>query len=318
MSLLDRIFSHPALAESPPVLIDVGASGGIHPAWRTIAPHAIGLGFEPDARERAALAPAHRMFKRWILCDKIVVAEADRPVADLHLTDSPFCSSTLMPDQPALADWAFARLFAVQGTRQVKATTLAAVLEEHRLPGIDWLKCDTQGTDLRIWQSLPVGMRRRTLAVEFEPGLISAYAGEDKFHHVLTAMEAEPFWLGRLEVQGTPRGHMAMLQRRLGSRMAEYFRKYGPAAPGWVNALYLHRAAETDALDLRGHLLLWVFAKELNQHSFACEVAEAGARRYHDPLCEELAAWSARRMQRALWATWPRWPVLLWQKYFGA
>src|SRR5688572_22258055 len=106
MSVLDRIFAHPALAGSPPVLVDVGAAGGLHPGWRAIAPYAIGVGFEPDARERAT--PAQRAFKRWIACDRIVVAEPGRAEADLHLTASPFCSSTLAPDGPALAEWAFA------------------------------------------------------------------------------------------------------------------------------------------------------------------------------------------------------------------
>lgn len=314
MKVLDRIFAHPVLVAAPPVLVDVGASGGMHPGWRAIAPYAIGVGFEPDARERAALAPAQRAFKRWILCDKIVVAEAGREAADLHLTVSPFCSSTLEPDHPGLADWAFAGLFAVEGTRRVGATTLAAVLHEHGLAGVDWLKCDTQGTDLRIWQSLPPAMRRGALAVEFEPGLINAYRGEDKFHQVLGAMEAEPYWLAQLDVQGAPRGRLATIERSLGPRLAPYFRKYGPVAPGWVNALYLHQGA---GLDLRGSLLLWVFATVLGQHLFACEIAETAAQQHNDPLCAELATRSVRSMRRALWATWPRWPALLWRKFFG-
>ena len=314
MSLLDRIFAHPALADAPPVLVDIGASGGVHARWRKFARYAIGVGFEPDQREAGALAPAARQFRRWISCDRIVVAPAGMDSAELHLTQSPFCSSTLQPDQAALADWAFAGLFAVERVQRVAATTVAAVLQANGLPRVDWLKCDTQGTDLRIWQSLPGEIRRRALAVEFEPGLIDAYVGEDKFHHVLAAMEAEPFWLAELEVQGTPRGHLAGLERRLGARQARYYRKYGPPAPAWVNALYLHRATDTD---LRGSLLLWVFATDAGQHAFACEVAEAAAQQHQDALCAELVQHSTRSMRHALWATWPRWPALLWQKYFG-
>ena len=58
MSLLDRIFAEPELREFPPVLVDVGAAGGVHPAWRRIARYAVGVGFEPDAREAAPLGAA--------------------------------------------------------------------------------------------------------------------------------------------------------------------------------------------------------------------------------------------------------------------
>jgi len=315
MSLLGRIFAHPSLADAPPVLVDIGASGGVHARWRKFARYSIGVGFEPDSREAGALAPASRQFRQWISCSKLVVGDAAAREAELRLTKFPFCSSTLQPDHAALGDWAFAGLFAEERVQCLPATTVAALLQESGLDRVDWLKCDTQGTDLRIWQSLPVALRQQSLAVEFEPGLIDAYVGEDKFHQVLAAMEAEPMWLAELGVAGTPRGRPELLARRLGSKLADYYRKYGPAAAGWVNALYLRRRPEPTAL--RANLLLWVFATELNQHAFACEVAEAAAAATGDALAEELAERSVRNMRHALWATWPRWPGLLWGKVFG-
>jgi hypothetical protein len=315
VNTIARIFSHPALVEAPPVLIDVGASGGWHPAWRRIAPYSIGLGFEPDSREREALGPAQRRFKRWIFCDKIVVPERGRDAADIHLTASPYCSSTLPPDETSLAEWSFSKLFAVQGTRRLGATTLADALAKNGLDHVDWLKCDTQGTDLRTWQCLPAETRTRALAVEFEPGLIDAYRGEDKFHHVLSSMDKEPFWLAQLDVHGAPRGTAASVERIMGPRMARYYSRYGPSAPGWVNALYLNIGK---GFSLRDSLLLWVFATGLGHHLFASELATSTAERHGDGLAKELAAVSAGSMRRSLWATWPRWPRLAWGKVFGS
>jgi len=312
MNILERVFSHDALVSSPPVLVDVGASGGVQKAWRAIAPYSIGIGVEPDARERGALGLAHRSFKRWIFCDKIIVAEEGLDEVTLHLTSSPFCSSTLKPDMAALQGWAFADLFAVQGSRVMSATTLTRILAENSLGRVDWLKCDTQGTDLRIWRSLPDDIRRRSLALEFEPGLIPAYIGEDKFCDLLVAMESEPFWLARLDVLGTPRGRMETLTRRLG-RFARYYRDFGPASAGWVNALYLHSGA---GLGLRESLLLWVFATEHGQHLFACELAETAASTHNDKLCAELADRSANKMKRVLGSMWKRAPEHLWRKLF--
>lgn len=316
MSLLDDIFAHAALRDAPPVLVDVGASGGIHPRWRRIARYAVAVGFEPDARERGALEGDRKRFRRWILCDKLVVAEPGRAEAELHLTKSPYCSSTLEPDAAGLHGWAFADLFTLQETRRVPATTLMAALQAHGLTGIDWLKCDTQGTDLRIFRGLPAALRANLLAAEFEPGLIDAYRGEDKLPAVLAELAAEPFWLARFEPQAAVRGGLPMLRARLGERWARRYVHLGPGAPGWANLAYLHTV--TPALDLRGHLLLWVFATELEQPAFACELAEAGAVRFGDPLFTRLADESARQMRRALWRSWPKWFGLLAARFGSA
>src|SRR5471032_1635614 len=106
MSLLERIFAEPELRAAPPVLVDVGAAGGVHPAWRRIARFSIGVGFEPDAREAAPLGAAQREFKQWIFCPTLVVpAPPPDGRARLHLTRSPQCSSTLRPRADALSAW---------------------------------------------------------------------------------------------------------------------------------------------------------------------------------------------------------------------
>ena len=90
MSLLDRVMREPELQSEPPVLVDVGAAGGVHPAWRRIARYAVGVGFEPDAREAAPLDAAQREFKRWIFCPGLAVPESPADgQATLHLTRSP-------------------------------------------------------------------------------------------------------------------------------------------------------------------------------------------------------------------------------------
>ena len=317
MNLLDRIFSHPALRDSPPVLVDVGASGGAHGAWQKIARYAIGLGFEPDRRETAALAPAQRNFRRWIFSDRLVVADDSATAATLYLTRSPYCSSTLPPDQKSLAEWSFADLFEVVGSRSSPVVALAAVLREHQLGQVDWLKCDTQGTDLRIFQSLSPAQRARVLVAEFEPGIIDAYQGEDKLPALLTAMESEPFWLVRLETNGVPRGSPRMLERRLGNRWARLYRILGPLGPGWVNAVYLRRFARDDALERREYILGWVFASLLGQPAYALEVAEIGKEKFGDPFFDELAGAAVDEMRGCVWAAWRRWPGLLWHKLWS-
>jgi len=180
--------------------------------------------------------------------------------AMLHLTRAPQCSSTLRPRAAAVGEWAFADLFDVMETRAFPAGTLQAALAAQGLDRVDWLKCDTQGLDLRLFLSLPPEWRRRMLAVEFEPGLTDVYEGEDKLADVLAAMSGEPFWLAELEVARTPRGRPALLAAHLGASAIRWVRRLGPTAPAWANAKFLRDPAAAEMPDRRSLLLGWVFA----------------------------------------------------------
>ena len=313
MSLIDRVMTEPELRDDPPVLVDVGAAGGVHPAWRRIARYSIGVGFEPDAREAAPLSAAQGLFLRWIYCPGLVVPI---PTADsrqqLHLTRSPQCSSTLPPNQPALAEWAFADFFTVEETRLFPATTLMQALAAQGLARLDWLKCDTQGLDLGIFQSLPPEWRTRLLAAEFEPGLIDAYEGEDKVSDVLAAMGREPFWLANLVLGRTVRGRPEIFDRALGAGARPWVRRLAPTAPAWANMFFLRDVSrEPCPLDRRAHLLSWVFATLGGQHGCALGVAEAGVQRYGDALFIELAKASTRSLRWAIARGLPGW---LWRR----
>ena len=313
MNLIDRILTEPELQERPPVLVDVGAAGGVHPAWRRIARHSIGVGFEPDAREAAPLSAAQGLFRRWIYCPGLVVPA---PTADgrqpLHLTRSPQCSSTLPPRPDALREWAFADFFAVTETRAFPATTLVDALTAQGLDQVDWLKCDTQGLDLGIYRSLPPAWRTRLFAAEFEPGLINAYEGEDKVADVLAAMESEPFWLANLELGRTVRGRPEMFDRVFGADKRPWIRRLAPSAPAWANLFFLRDVSrEPDALDRRAHLLSWTFATLARQHGCALGVAEAGGQRFNGGLFGEMARASTRSLRWAMARGLPGW---LWRR----
>jgi len=313
VSLVDRVLNEPELRAAPPVLVDVGAAGGVLPAWRTIARHSIGVGFEPDARGAAPLDKARRMFGQWFFCPGLAVpTPAPDGRAALHLTRSPQCSSTLEPRAAALGEWAFADFFDVGEIRSLPAVTIEAALAARGIGRVDWLKCDTQGLDLKLYLSLPGAWRARMLAVEFEPGLIDAYKGEDKLADVLSAMEREPFWLSELKVGRTPRGRPALVAKHLGAGAAGWFRRLGPDAPGWANVRFLRDpAVGAESLDRRAHLLGWVFATLVGQHGCALATADAGTRRFGGGLFAEMTSSSAGRLRRTMAL---RLPMALWRR----
>ncbi|MBE2213864.1 MAG: hypothetical protein IAE82_08335 [Opitutaceae bacterium] len=308
MSLVDDILGEPEFRDRPPVLVDIGAAGGVHRPWRKIARYAIGVGFEPDVRDTAALSDAQRLFRRWVFVSGLAVPTSpEGGVLPFHLTRSPQCSSVLRPDAEKLAPWTFSSLFEVVATQRVSAVGLLDGLRGQGIEYVDWLKCDTQGMDLRLFRSLPDTWRHRVLAAEMEPGFIDAYEGEDRLAQVLETMRAEPFWMASCNVQNTPRGRAAAIEAELGSRLARRHTFFGAGAPGWANLAYLldfERAA--GALDRRSHLLGWVFAELLCQPAAALDIAVRGSRCFGDDLFRRMRAASRGRVRRAVWRGWLR------------
>lgn len=306
MSLLHEVFRQPELIAHPPVLVDIGAAGGVHKPWRKIARYCVGVGFEPDARETAALSEAQRLFRRWVFVPGLAVpASPPSGTMPFHLTRSPQCSSVLRPDAAGLMPWSFAGLFEVVAVPEVAAVALNDGLRNHGIDRVDWMKCDTQGMDLRLFQSLSDAWRHRLLAFEMEPGFIDAYEGEDHLARVLQAMRDEPFWLAHCDVQKTPRGPFSGIEAELGARLARRHMFFGVGAPGWANLTYLRDFEDTvEALDRRSHLLGWVFAELLRQPAAALAIAVSGGQRFGGELFQRMRSASRLRVRRAVWWRW--------------
>ena len=253
MTLIDRVLSHSEFAHRPPVLVDIGASGGVHPHWRTVAKHCYCVAFDGDDREFGHAVVDSKDFKKLFLFHSLVV-DGDQKETPFHLTASPFCSSTLPPDTKALSDWAFAPKFAVVKTVPVRSVSLNAALTQAGVSYVDWFKSDSQGTDLRLFRSLPENIRNGVLAVEFEPGFIDAYHGEDKLSDVLRFMEQEKFWLSDGVVKGsqriTPSDLVRISAHPWMQKMIAFSHR---ASPGWIEMTYL-RSFDDDRT-LRDHLL---------------------------------------------------------------
>ncbi|MCC7278874.1 MAG: FkbM family methyltransferase [Chromatiaceae bacterium] len=262
-----------AALTSPPVLIDIGASGEPPRIWDAIRTKAVYLGFDPDRRELHDVPDGH--YARSIIVNKALTTSAENETK-FYLTYSPYCSSTLRPDSKSLSNYLFSDLFVVEQEVSVPATTIAGILDQFSLPGIDWFKTDSQGTDLRLFQSLPDNIRSQVLAVDIEPGLIDAYQGEDLFVEAHRELLNQGFWLSNLQVCGSIR-----LRRSTASKLGEHFipmvSSTQRTSPGWCEARYLR---DQDWLVKIGatkdrFLLLWVFAMLDEQYGFALDVAEA-------------------------------------------
>jgi len=298
MNLIDRIFLSKELTEEPPVLVDIGASGSIHKEWKAFAKHAVCLAFDADDREFGYISDESKGFKKLYIYNSLISA-SEGETTDFYLTSSPYCSSTLEPDNKALEEWAFASKFGIDKKVSVRNTTLPKVLSDLKIKKIDWLKTDTQGIDLSIFKSLPEDVQKKALVVELEPGIIDSYKGEDKLYKVFEYFDALPFWLGAMTVKGSQRLREDDVESlHLPNKLKKFIFYSHKNSPGWAELKYFNDFSEK--LSLRDHLLGWVFAVLEKQYGHSLSIAHHGRERFSNPLFNEMIKFSEGKLKKEL------------------
>ena len=277
--------THSSLLSSPPVLVDIGASGTIHKKWNPIAKYAICIAFDADSRDFEICESEDKGWRKLYSMNRLVASEAAEEM-DFYLTHSPHCSSSLAPDQKALEPWAFSPLFEVDKVVKLPAVDLHSVLEKIGITYIDWYKTDSQGTDLRIFDALPKSIIRKIISADFEPGIIDAYMGEDKLHQLMAYMDKQPFWVSHMEVKGSQRIDQDDLQN-LNYLKRRFISSFLKTAPGWCEISYINKLSDKE-MTCREYLLGWVFATMKGEHGFAIQAAKDGAIKFEEPLFNEL------------------------------
>lgn len=295
--MLETVLSREEFKEAPPVLVDVGASGDVFGPWRTIARFCHCVAFDPDARDLALLETRSSSFKSLRIVPRIV-ADQTLPQKAFYLAQAPHCSSCLEPNLSSLQDYTFARGFETAKTVDLPTITLGDALREAGLSRIDWLKVDSQGMDLRIFGSLSTHVADEIIVVDFEPGIIGAYLGEDKLHAVLAHMEPRSFWCSQFEVQGDFRINHELFQRSFDAKEQRLIRRTQKVAPGWAQLQYFNAFRLESRRSLRDCLLGWVFATIAGQHLFAFQLASAMEEQYSDSMARALALASRRAIRR--------------------
>jgi len=292
--IIDKVLQRSEFNSEPPLLIDVGASGGLHPAWKALAKYSVCIAFDADSREMRMAPRASNVYRELHIYDRAATASPEG-TADFYLTRAPACSSLLPPRPEKLAAWEFAERFDVMQKTTVKTIRLQTVLDELKIERVDWFKTDSQGTDLRLFQSLGEPRMRRVLVAEFEPGILDSYAGEDKLWQLMALMDSLNFWMADIEIKGSQRIRKSVLDK-FQRFEREYLIHVLKPAPGWAEVTYLNTFSEED-YRLREYLLFWVCATIRRQHGFALELVAMAKARFSDPILEDLENHSIRAVR---------------------
>lgn len=307
MNLIEKVFDGPEFAEKPPVLVDIGGAGGTDGLWRRISRYCHCLTFDPDERD-FKFEKTERARWRKLTVVHSAVTDRNDPSIPFFLTRSPHCSSALRPSSKALQSWHFGPQFDVVGVVDIPAVTLSDALTQSGVDYVDWYKSDSQGTDLRLWASLPESVRAGVSVVSLEPGIIDAYEGEDKLSAVLAAFDSPEWFLAKLDLRGARRFDPEQLQElpAMHRRLAEASL---PVAPGWGEAWFLRVILDPTRWSARDYLMLWVASTIMKQHGHAWSVARLGGLQTGNAQLEECRDASRRALARLT----PYLGVRLWQ-----
>ncbi len=282
-------------------LVDIGASLEPFRAFRPLLGRATYVGFDPDLREMHTEASESG---RRVIVNKAVVAEADRSTATFFLTRNPTASSTLRPAADEVAPYLHAYRYDVVGEAEVPATTLDGALASAGIDRLDWLKLDTQGTDLRLVESVGESLFATLMAVDAEPGLDEHYETEDTFGELHRAMTERGFWLADIDLTRAVRLRRSTFDDALGARSKfgrmryEFTLKTSPTA---VGPRYLRTLASLDKAGAGrdDYLRLWACAAFSGNNPYALDViAECRERHGADDLTTRLFDLSVRRNRR--------------------
>jgi len=297
-NLIDKVLTRKEIIENPPVLIDIGASGSLHPKWKKIAKYSWCIAFDADQRDFQFVEDEEGKFKKLFIYN-CIVSDKDSDGSKFFLTKSPYCSSMLEPENEKLKPFVFSNLFDVEEEVTLKTKSLSSIIKELSIPGIDWFKTDSQGIDLRLFKSLTPEMQKQVLVAEFEPGIISAYKGEDMLFQILEYFKTKNFWLSDINIKGVPRIPNDLLRESFSSDLLLKLAKESiKKAPGWGEMIFFNDFQINNLFTLREYLLGWVFATIENQHPFALVIAKKGAELFRDDIFNTMEKESISAMKK--------------------
>lgn len=220
--------------QHPFVLVDAGARGGLKRNWAAARPHLRVIGFEPDRREYLRLTDASTPADPMMTWFDVALHNRRGPIR-LHVARDRGLSSIFEPDREFLDAFPQADRFDTIEIVEVEADTLDNLLQTRGAPPVDFLKVDTQGSELFVLQGASRTLATSTVGVEVEVEFAAIYRGQPLFADVdgflrglgFALFDLRPVYWKRAagRAAGGPRGQMI-----------------------WADALYLKTQAALDAM----------------------------------------------------------------------
>jgi FkbM family methyltransferase len=223
-----------AYASHPIVLVDVGARGGLRKNWRQVQTHLHHIAFEPEPEEHRRLTRSvtSTPYRSTVLG---VALHREAGLLDLHVARSGGLSSIFKPDVTFLQSFPASERFETRGVAKVPADSLDNQLKVHQVDDIDFIKIDTQGSELFVLQGASQALESSVIGVEVEVSFTGLYADQPLFANVDALMREAGFYLFDLRP--------CYWKRRAGAGIG------GPRGQIiWADALYLKNPSSLERM----------------------------------------------------------------------
>jgi len=192
--MIDELWEHKLRAD-PLQIVDIGASGHIHPRWKKATADIKAILFEPDARAYDKLTS--RASDSYVPLNS---ALSDRTGhADFHLCKKQDVSSLYLPNLGFLQEFPDVERFEVVDTIKIATDTLDNQLQRAGIDEVDFLKIDVQGHELPILRGAMKTLRA-VIGLELEVEFVEIYKAQPLFpelHSFVAQMGFELFDLKR-------------------------------------------------------------------------------------------------------------------------
>lgn len=180
------VFIHPRFDDDfrkhPIVLVDVGARGGLKSNWAAARRNLHLVGFEPDKREFNRLSGGQQAESPTTFLD--VALHNQRGPLRFNIARDRGLSSIFEPDRSFLDAFPEANRFDIVEVQPVEADTLDNQLGHHGLSDVDFIKADTQGSELYVLEGARRALSATVIGVEVEVEFAPIYRGQPLFADV--------------------------------------------------------------------------------------------------------------------------------------
>lgn len=165
------------------VYVDIGARWGIAEPWASFHDCVTAIAFEPDSLECARLNAKAKEEKEHVKFFPVGLYDKEGEVS-LYLTKSAGCSSMLKPNKKLLNSFPHAERFEIEKEIKLHTETLDSFLDKNSIENIDFVKIDTQGTELKILQGSEKALSRDVLGIEVEVEFSELYERQPLFAEI--------------------------------------------------------------------------------------------------------------------------------------